>query len=741
MIPTGLISPVARNIASQFPEPNLGGFENNFAANVPQRSDGHRGDFRMDHKAGEATNLFLRYSLANVVAREDAALGLLGGGNAHLQNHNAMIGGTSTFSPTLIMDLRFNYNRYANNRGTSLGVTPSQLGFVDPSAAGFEAAGLSNLGIPSISIAGMQPFGTPANYPALNVDNTLNLVNNWNWMTGRHNFHIGFDVWGIRADNWRQYPYGPSAGYTFGAGPTTSAAATDLGAFGSYSNSFASLLLGAPTQFGRNLPTISPSFWQVQGSAYLTDMFKVTDRLTIELGARWDVFQPLRPRNNAGVYVYDPTSNQLLPNGTGPVSNRGNVETNWLNIGPRFGFAYRAAERTVLRGGYGIMYYNGPLNFYMNSFISDPGVGAGVAGGLAPATGIGTGATFGVLPTVTPTVADGTPLAAPNTPLAYTPGDIRNPRVHQYNLMIEHDLGRYGLIGSVGYVGNLGRNLLYSQETNFSAPGTGLAGLPLNTAFGRTASTVERGAGLNSNYNSLQASLTKRFGQSLSFTTAYTWSKSLDYGAGGLAPLLNATDRRANYGPSDWDRTHMFTASHVWRIPIGANTGVLSEGVIGRILGPWQLNGMLRWMSGTPFTVTADPALCNCIGTTPTADQVFTGTSTAIVPVPTFFGFFPVAVEQANFGVAPPAPGTIGNLGRNSLRGDDFFNYDVSLFRSFVIRDQTRLEIRGEAFNIFNTPQFSNPVANVNSAAFGQSVRTLPFAPERRLQVAARILF
>jgi hypothetical protein len=318
---------------------------------------------------------------------------------------------------------------------------------------------------------------------------------------------------------------------------------------------------------------------------------------------------------------------------------------------------------------------------------------------------------------------------------------MRTPYVQNFDFLIQHDLGRYGLIASVGYVGNLGRELPYSLETNAAAAGAGVLGQPFNTAqFGRTASTIERLTGLTSNYNSLQANLTKRFSQNLSFTMAYTYSRALDYG-GGLNPLLNNLNVPSNYGPADFDRTHMFTLSHVWRLPIGADSNFLHEGVLGKILGPWQIDGVFSWVSGTPFTLTADPTLCNCPGNTPTASAVVTGTSTAFIPVPTSFGFLPIPYQALNFAYTQPAANTFGNLGRNSVRGPGFANYNVSLFRSFVLHEQARLEFRTEAYNLTNSVHFANPVGNVSDANFGQSISTLPYDPERRLQVAVRILF
>src|SRR5260370_27270675 len=164
---------------------------------------------------------------------------------------------------------------------------------------------------------------------------------------------------------------------------------------------------------------------------------------------------------------------------------------------------------------------------------------------------------------------------------------MKTSYVQNYDFLIQHDVGKYGLIASIGYVGNVGRQLPYSLETNAAAAGAGVQGEPF-AGIGRTASTIERLTGMNSNYNSLQANLTKRFSQSLSFTMAYTYSRALDYGAGGLNPLLNNLNIRANYGPADWDRTPMFSMSHLWRLPIGAESRFLHEGVIRRGPVPWH---------------------------------------------------------------------------------------------------------------------------------------------------------
>jgi hypothetical protein len=305
IIPASRISPVARSTMSFIPLPNAAGFQNNFLQNVPLRNDGHRADVRLDHKVDDVTNLFARWSFANYNTVEDSALGSVGGGSGHLQNHFATIGGTHTLSPSTIADLRLNYTRYSVKLNSLNSVAASNVGIVDPSSNLFGAG----LGLPQINIAGMQSFGTQANFPQFNTENNYNLTNGWNILRGRHDIHAGFDVWWIRANGFQNYSYGPAGGYAFGPGATASPNGQGLGPYGDFANPFAAFLLGTPSNAGRNLPYWSPSYTEWQAAAHISDRIKLTDRLTLNLGARWDVFTPLEVRSTNGVFSYDPTSN------------------------------------------------------------------------------------------------------------------------------------------------------------------------------------------------------------------------------------------------------------------------------------------------------------------------------------------------------------------------------------------------------------------------------------------------
>jgi hypothetical protein len=311
---------------------------------------------------------------------------------------------------------------------------------------------------------------------------------------------------------------------------------------------------------------------------------------------------------------------------------------------------------------------------------------------------------------------------ASNLPASIINRDLRTPFVHTYNLQVQQDFYN-GTLLSVGYVGSLGRQLPYSYELNAAAPGAGNAGLPF-AAFGRTASTLAYTSGAHNNYNSLQASLTKRFSQGLAFTGAYTWSKALGYTTDN-GMLLNPFNFRANYGPLDYDRQHVLSISHLWELPFGRRGSHLAS----TLLGGWQLNGIFSWQTGTPLTITADPVSCACPGNTVLASV------NGAVPFGTGTSYL------TSNGFSAPAAGQFGNLGRGAVRGPDTWNYNMSLFKSFRVRDRFNLELRGEAYNLTNTPHYANPVTNIGSPAFGQITSMTTGAFGRQLNVGARILF
>jgi hypothetical protein len=401
------------------------------------------------------------------------------------------------------------------------------------------------------------------------------------------------------------------------------------------------------------------------------------------------------------------------------------------SVQPRVGFAFRLDDKSVIRAGYSVSSWTGRFGFtggtLSTQFPVIYNVQVGNTGNYV------VDGSFNSLPSVpfTTLPSNGRISPAPNQAFFVIPAHNPIPTVQSYNFTYQRQLAG-GLAFDVGYVGNLGRQLPFNQELNAAVPGTGTTGLPL-LAYGRSASTSERGNGVNSNYNSLQTNLQKRFTHGYTFSIAYSYSKALDVGS-NQASFIDNLDRRRQYGPADFDQTHLLTITHLYELPFGKGKAFLNQGgFAAHLLSNWQLNGIYRYATGTPFTATADATLCNCPGNSNYAD--------AVGSLRTLGGVGPNQVWFTTNAFAVPGPNRFGDAGRNTIRGPHLSNYDFSLFRGFSIAERVKLEFRGEFYNLTNTPHFSNPNSNVSSASFGTITSTLSGYGNRQVQTALRVTF
>lgn len=729
VIPASRIHPIASRLIPQIPQASDSGLLNNLVVNTPFAYDGHSYDARVDHNFNDNTRGFAKFNFSDYKVRSEAALGNTIGESTLSTPYTvtAILNLTRNFSPTLLGEFRAGYNRYYTNvNGLDMEtVTNQSLGIRNPNPDS-----ISSVGMARINISGMQGMGTPVFYPLINADNLFNFINTWNKQAGRHALKWGVDVRRNRMDRFQPQGlnFGPRGMFNFNPGTTALRGGPALGPFGQFGNSFASFLLGATDQTSRTYMPITPTNRQTQLFLFVHDTYQVTNRLTLDLGLRWELYTPIKPRYAGGASNYDITSNSLLIAGFGDISLANNIRTDWNNYGPRIGFSYRMGDRSVVRGGYGVSYYTGRFGFTGGTLSTQFPVLYNIQNGVDNDFVV-TG-TFDSLPPVPviPLPSNGIINPAPNQAFFTMPLDYPNPFVHSYNLTYQRELGN-GLAWDIGYVGSLGRRIPYQRQLNAALPGTGAAGRPFFVAFGRTANVDLRDNGLNNNYNSLQTNVTKRFSRGLQFTAAYTYSKTLGVGddQGGF---IVQTDIRRNYGPTGFDRTHMFVSSHVYELPFGTGKRWASTGPARWVVGDWQLNGVFRWVSGAPFTPVADATPCNCPGNSNFADVV--GPARYLGGK----GRGPLWFDITSF--AAPGANRFGNAGRNSLRGPGFVNYDLSLVKNFKFQEKYRLEFRAEAYNLTNTPRWGNPTNNVNNAAFGQ---ILGAAGERELQLALRLTF
>lgn len=454
-----------------------------------------------------------------------------------------------------------------------------------------------------------------------------------------------------------------------------------------------------------------PSVRIQQNAFFVQDDFKASKKLTLNMGLRYQYDGP--PTEQYGrIANFDEATGTLDKPGTTVFS------APKLNLGPRFGFAWTpfSSQKTVFRGGFGIFYANynsadaqflptnvpGFAHNYIATMLQLPLVGF-------PATDIS-----GMTGTMSPTGFN---------------KDWEDASTEAWNFNIQHGFGE-STVFQIGYVGNRGLHFSTTQEGNPINPATGLRRFP---DFG---AVTYYSAGLITNYNALQVNLKRRWSHGLMFNVNYTWGKYLDDVGNSFGPTATAQDPnnvRNEYGPSDYDARHALEFDYIYNLP-------KPHGLPGWLAGGWQVNGITLLQSGQPVTV-----LCSC---DPTGIGEATGRANLVPGVPTRPANYDLPNNQINPAafVSPMGTGKFGTSGRNILRGPALMNTDFSLFKKFKVRESQTLEFRGEVFNIFNTPEFANPAADVSApATFGKSLATITtpvgFGTQRQIQLALKYYF
>jgi outer membrane receptor protein involved in Fe transport len=750
-IPANRISPVALNILKFLPLPNLPGLNNNYLPpSIPFQLDTHSFDVRVDHQFNDKTNFFAKYNYFQSLMADPGLFGDAGGPTAtgdvnsleqgKGRNQVVTLNLTRTFSSTLTTEVRFGFTRYfidARGPGSSRDVSK------DVGITGSNESGPAHKGLAIIAIEGYPQIGMSTNMPTINADNIFNWINNWTKVSGSHTFKWGADIRRQRLDRLQiqgTSSFGPRGRFAFAPGVTLQQGGPTQQS--TFANAFASFLLGRPDVIGRAIFTTTPTNRSTNLFFFGQDTWQFSRKLTFNLGLRYEIYTPITSRLPGGQGNYDPETNNLLVAGVGDVSLSAGVKTDWNNFAPRVGFAYRFGDkdRNVIRGGFGISYFTARFGFtggtLSTSFpvIADQQIGAG---GDFIAAG-----TINNIPAFTPVPipSNGIINPAPNIGLFAIPFENNMPQVLSYNLTAQREV-LPGMSVEVSYVGNRGYNQPYNRQLMASQPGTGLAGVPLNQKFGRTATTTLRAYGVDSWYNALQASVEKRLAKNFALTAAYTWSRSIDYTSnnGGLGnPIVLAYNKAV----SDFDRKHGLTVSHIIELPFGRGQKYLNSGPLSVVLGGWQMNGIFQAFSGRPFSVSMSNAQLNGgPNNAQRPDQLRYPTITGLVgPGTQWF-------DVTAFAAPPSTPARYGTAGRNTLRGPNLVNYDFSVFKSFAISEGKRIEFRTEFYNLTNTPHFNQPAGNFSTpASFGSITSTIGVngvagGGEREVQFALRFIF
>ena len=473
-------------------------------------------------------------------------------------------------------------------------------------------------------------------------------------------------------------------------------------------------------------------------SGFVQDDWKVTPKLTLNLGVRYDY--ATWPYEGADRMTnLDPLTGLRYTPANSTVG-RSLVKPDKNNIAPRLGIVYQLTPDTIVRLGYGRFYMLFEragsedqlalnLPFLVNNVVTAANNNS-TANGIRLQTGFNLSLNPGA---VNPTTVR---LRAINP-------DSVNPSIDQWNFGIQRLLPG-NMVLTLDYVGTKGTHLstlrnLNQQTFNANNIGTGIIPYP---ALG----PIEyRDSGGNSSYHGGEITLEKRFSRGLSFRSSYTYSKSIDeaqehLAAGGTGSFTqNAYNLRERRGPSDFDIRHKFAGSYIYELPFGPGRTHLNDGALSHLLGGWRISGTAGVRTGRPFTIRAG-SNDNAIGgpragglISAWADCLRDGTLSK--DERTIDRWFDTTAY------AQPTPqNRLGNCGRNTLRGPGLTNFDFALARTFQFFGEGRaLELRWEMFNMFNTPQFGLPERNVNSTAFGR-ITTLS-GDARVMQFALKFSF
>jgi Carboxypeptidase regulatory-like domain/TonB dependent receptor len=782
MIPVARISPIAKAILAKIPLPNVPGkgltSTNNFQGPTKFIKDTTSFDVKIDHNISQSNRLSGRFSFSDQTLSQSPLFGLVGGpsngafsGTGKQRFWDTAVNYYRVFSPTLLMEIRAGVDHYRNvANNTDRGQTAkAEIGVDIPGA---NLGDLNTSGMPCIILLGNNGdnclAGYSASLPWIRGETNLNIANNWTKVRGNHTFKWGVDYHRLRDDLAQWQDQNPRGRFRFNNNVTSLKAASPT-ATNDQTNPVAAFLLDVPNDAGRDVPLNAKAFRGNELFAYAADKWQVSQKLTLDLGLRWEFYPPFTPRRAGAFSNFDPATKNLIIAGVGGNPPDVGRATNYHDFAPRIGIAYRLTEKTVVRGGFALSYFPYPDNDYafnfpvlQNNAFPDNGSGFGqsqvsgggfisMAGGF-PAPIVASIPANGIIP-VTGTVGTTNLLNQNYTAVSL---NFRESYTESWNLAVQRSLpGK--LVLEAAYVGNHGVDIPTVYNLNAArVAGSGNAGRPLTPLTGTVA---QKFMGTSSNYHALQAKLDRKLSGGLLITTAYSYSKAMGYATdgentsnstvGGLAFYIG--DIRRNYSPLYFNRTHTFVQSVILESPFGKGKRLLTSGVGSKLLGGWEVSTILTAMTGLPLQITGGSNL---------GAPGNTGVPDLIGPIKLLHGIGSSPWFDVTQGVnpadglrclgpvcqAPDCPGPtcrVGNIARRVFSGPGLFDLDASVFRRFPMTERVGLEFRAEAFSVTNTPHFDRPGTNFDSSSFGTVTGTRGGLDggNRAIQLGAKLTF
>jgi len=779
------IDPLASRLAAFFPRPNADPAKtagNNFQTDPERHESRNNFDIRIDHRVSDKDTLFGRFSYENQPSFIPPPFNnvLDGGGffdgiedNSY---RNVALSESHMFSPTLVNEFRFGYNRINSHR--------FQLNFNQDVSGQLQFPGVPfspiNGGLPNIGFSdGTVTIGSSGFLPSSEKQNSFVFTDNLTWIHGRHSFKYGtelrFEQFTILQPASSRGDMGFGSDFTDNpAAPATPSGTFTDGAF--TGGAFATFLLGIP-DFGDISSFHNIDYRRQIYSGYAEDDWKATDKLTLNLGLRYEMFSTIKEHNNQEATFNFACQCLIVPKGQNaaltptlaasmPIlrnGSRGLISPDLNNFAPRIGFAYQISTKLVTRAGYGIFYggqENGPFSnpspgfnppFYLQETFQQTNCFDSSANPAQEDCSI---PNFNVL-------ANGYPansLSDPNNPSFYSLSPkLRTPYTQQWHWGIQYQLPAEAVL-EVSYAGSHGLKLygFYNGNQAAPTPDTNAPSAPRRPAHAVDPNNPGGGPcdlvtdNCNpvldvpiptfrsddfSNYNALQVSLKKRASKGLEFEASYTYSHALDdassasLGSQNQGDFRLQNDPRLEYGNADFDVRHRFVLSYAYELPFGKDKPIAgsASGVLNGIIGGWQVAGITSASTGNWFTPTDTTTnLSNSDG----GGTVFNASRPNVVGNPNGKGCVAARLFNTCAFASNTIFGSFGNARRNIILGPGFQNWDISLFKTFDVNERSRFEFRAEFFNAFNhvNLEFADPnttneniATELGSTGFGQA--------------------
>jgi hypothetical protein len=764
-IPVASLNPFAAALLGGLPTLNGPGRSNNYEALLLIRDYSDKYDAKIDGQINDRMSAFLRWSQRKDVQFYQPSFpgpsGGDGNGYIHSIDQNASLGYTWTVTPTSILEARLGWTHVIAGKQPALLGGPSL-----ESLFGIEGLPTTpNLtgGFNSQSISGFTALGRQTSNPQFQNPTSWDPKLNYSKTMGRHSIKAGYEYLHIDTEI---LDVNPLYGQDVYAGQFSKPTCTQLGqAAGcsipsdATSYNLADLIFGLPSQINQGSYTVV-NLRQYVHSLYIQDDYRVTPKLTINAGLRWEFASPLYERDN-NYSNFDPTTNTMKQATSGSLLNRSLVNPDRKDYGPRLGLAYSVDPKTVVRAGYGISY-----TFFNRVGSALEGINAPQAlfgvlnqsfpqGGPVPSTFLTTKNSF------TTGIANPSAFNPVNSNVVYVPPDSPWPYIQNWFVSVQREAGKNTMV-ELAYNGNHSLRLPiladYNQANVNAVTATcnpptvtsGCLGVqarrPIPT-FGPITWVDPAG---DNHYNGMSARVEHRFGGGLYFLNSFTWGKAmgdseqaLEYYAGYYeANPQNVRNLTAEKAPSSFDVKLNNVSSVVYELPFGKGRrfGANVNPIVDAVAGGWELNTINTAHTGTPLDVIyAAPTINDNTGLSndyrgqeflrPNVSGSATSQSKSQMLNTYFAGY--------SF-TTPYATAPYGNLGRNAFRTPGFEQWDFAADKSFRIRENIKLQFRSEFFNLLNHTNFGVPDTKTTDAAFGTIRSTYP---SRQIQFALKLIY